>query len=232
MQEAPQAAFVSLQPSETNSIEVASYGAGVIEQVLQLGSLATTLFNDTKQYASLTRTESCTNGGLVEFEFIDVDQSETPTSGDSIRATYRDCFLAQLNKTVAGDFNISIDEISDTEAASIVTMQIDAADMEIADNQGTVLSLQNAFDVRYEERELNNALSVSGRALFLYDDGSDVLEDLIDNFEFTRVVSKQSARYTVTASGQVSSEVLQGQFDIVAGEGLSGFLGTYPEQGG
>lgn len=228
----PAAENVSLQMSETNAVDVANYGAGLIENTLELASLATNLLQATSLNTEPSRTDSCSNGGLVDFEFIDVDQNGSPSSGDMITAMYRDCFLPELNRTVAGDFSITVAENGDNGNGSLVQSgQINIDGIELADDLGNIISLEESFNFTFAASTLENQLSVSGSTVFLYDDGTSIQRDELNTFEFNRLLRKDLARYTITATGSVSSQVLQGQFEITTTNGIDGFLGTFPEQG-
>ncbi len=227
----PAAERVALEMDNNNALEVGDYGVSVVEKMLQLGGLAAALMTDTIEAPDAERADSCSNGGLVDFEFTDVDGNQRPSTSDTIKAMYRDCFLSQLNKTVAGDIVITVLENAESDGVTSYALRIDVADMEMADNQGTILTLEESFDVSYIDSALQNVLTVGGDTVLVYDDGATQLSDALEGFSFERTIHRDTARYSITAEGLVSSQVLQGQFEIVANTGVSGYMGTFPEQG-
>ena len=94
---------------QANAQDSAIMATILIEGMLQLTELGAQIIQTVDRRNEIQFSESCTGGGTAEYDFSDNDQNGTPSPGDSIRTTFRNCQLLSLNAAADGDFVISLE---------------------------------------------------------------------------------------------------------------------------
>ena len=215
----------------TRAADTVRDGTTLFEVTLQLADLAGTALRKAAESGALQSSYSCRNGGLADLDLTDVDMDGLPSPGDTLRVTYRDCSLVDVNPIVAGDFVIKLEPPAAPAAAgeTVYAGTFDAAAMTIH-MPGTVTV---TGDISFEARQapLGEFLAAGGNAQFTIGDGAAQNTEGLQDFEFTKQLSYETGRYSLSVAGQIDSQLLGGTFRYDGTHGLGGYFDTYPEQG-
>ncbi|MGI9234319.1 MAG: hypothetical protein ACR2RD_11860 [Woeseiaceae bacterium] len=203
------------------------------EGMLQLAGLAHSAIIEASESDALQFSSSCPNGGLVDFDLTDVDQDLKPSPGDSLRVTYRDCEVVELNGTAAGDFVVDLTSplVSPAAGEIVFAGSIDPTNLTIFSTPVANATVNDVLVFEVRKDRLTESIMIGGDASITVDDGSTQITESLAGFEFRKDQSFETARYTLQAQGLIDSSLLGGTFEFDTTGSISGYLNTYPEQG-
>lgn len=224
---------LSLSLSVDNAQNASTIAMSLSEGMLQLAGLAHSAIVEASESDALQFSSSCPNGGLVDFDLTDVDQDLEPSPGDSLRVTYRDCEAVDLNGIAVGDFvvNLTSPLVGPSTGEIVFAGSIDPTNLTIFSTPVASATVNDVLAFEVRKARLTESIIISGDASITVDDGSTQVTENLGGFEFRKDHSFETARYTLQAQGLIDSSLLGGTYEFDASRSISGYLGTFPEQG-
>ena len=225
--------------NDQNAPNVAIVTTALTEAMLQTGDVSNRAVKAVASVGTTQFSVPCSNGGAIDFTWSDNDQDGTVSTGDTIVAIFSDCFQPALNDVLAGTINITIQNppaLAEGESGYSFDAQMSGATTGNASSGGAsltgTLTVTSVFDNEGIAENLA-VTSVNDFELAITAPGTQTFTETISNFDASKSVSLRTARYILDASGQFSSELLNGRvvLSVPASESVSGYLNTYPNAG-
>lgn len=194
---------------------------GLTEQADQ-GMELLTLAAQILEAGLLTRqTFSCAVNGTVELTAIDANSDGSLDAGDTVTVTYVNC-----GSSVSGTLRLAVTAVAFAagEISSLDgTMTVD---LEFASSPTIVLDVTGTLAYRASA----DSLSWLGTGLAVTIAGGNQSEGLISG-RVAKTLAARTFDYTVTLSGTVDSDLLQGRFSFDTAPPLTGEFGWWPQAG-
>ena len=215
-----------------NAKQASIVAISTVEHILQIADETRKSVQSIWEAGASQFSSSCPNGGVVDYDFTDNDQNAEPSAGDVIRVTFRDCETVSLNAVAAGDLLINLTEPSDgVFSENNFASQVDPTSLDILTQFNRSLTTNGSFNIEILTAQLGQSILASGdTAVSATADGTTTL-DVLEQFQFSKTLSYETARFEISAMGTVDSESLGGEFTFEPTQTISGFFNTYPESG-
>jgi hypothetical protein len=226
------------------ALTTANYGpatelvATVSEAVLQIGQLATDAVDAVlAQPPSLTGIP-CANGGTFDLAFTDKNGDGIPNSGDSIQATYHNCFQSSIDDVVNGELSLSLGAAAasvsmDGQPSYSLSLQFGTA---FAVGSPPATGVSGSLAVSLVRDSLTTTLGTSSSTadnlnLSVAVNGKTYVEGP-RRLAFTKKLDYSSATYDLDLAMTYQSQALSGSLTLTTPASMSGFFNTYPIIGG
>ena len=214
-----------------NAQDAVLVGTSFIEGTLQVTGLATEILQSVEADPTAPST-ACSNGGTIDFTFSDNDQDGAPSPGDTIRASFSNCRTVELNAVASGDLLLTLDTPTQQSGPEdrYYRGRIDASSLVITADIGGTVTIGGEIAFTLDDELFTETTRASGDLDFEVTFMGQTVTESVSNFSVERTLLFDEARYSVTASGQITSELLDGTltYDPTT---LSGFLNTFPDAG-
>lgn len=236
--QAPEA--VPLKLTSSNLQPAGELAIGISEALLQTAQLAVDAIDQTRINGLIVSSSACANGSghSANYTLTDNDGNGKPSSGDTIRVSYTSCYQNGVDDWVNGDMVITL-------VAPAATTGWDGAPSYAAGIQfispftigslsqvSTVSGTLNVAMVRSGLQSTVSAISstaddwvttvnISGKT---YVEAAKAIQS-------SKLIDYSSARTYPTLSLTLQSQALGGSLKISTPTQLTGYFGTYPDQG-
>lgn len=230
----PPADTVPLALTTVNYGPATELVATVSEAVLQIGQLATDAVDAVLAHPPSLTGIACANGGTFDLVFTDKNGDGIPNSGDSIQATYHNCFQASIADVVNGELNISLG----AAAASVSMDGLPSYGLSLQFGSGFAVGsppatgVSGSLGVSLIRDSLTTTLDTSSSAaddlkLTVAANGTTYVEGP-RSLVLTKKLDYGSATYDLDLGMIYQSEALGGSLTLATPASVSGFFNTYP----
>lgn len=234
----PPAETIPLVLTTNNYGPATELTASVAEAVLQLGQLASDAIDQLRANPQNSMALPCVNGGTLDLVLTDNNADGIPNAGDSVHATYHNCFQASVDDAVNGDFTASL-------AAAPSTVSMD-------DQPSYVLNLQFGASFALGAAPSTTAFSGNLAVSFTRDSLTTTLaaaSSTADDLNFTVVqngktyveaprsllltkkIDYAGAVFELRLAMTYRSMALGGMVILTTPDYMGGFFNTYPTIG-
>ena len=237
------ASVVPLRLTDTNASQVAAAAFKSAESVLLLGLMAANHVQKVARNGALTFDLACSDGinfGKLRYTLVDADGNGRPSAGDKVTVQYDNCPEALLNQdSMVGTLTIRLSSVTDA-AQGAVAGSVDFGDgIRGAVNQALgetwlgSLNFSRTVSVLRDEISVNASAADDLRRKFTSVASLGVARgtDGYARPAMTRVLQRDTARASMTASMHVFSETLGGSFDLSMSPELGAYLESVPDSG-
>jgi hypothetical protein len=173
--------------------------------------------------------------GTISVEANDADGSGTLSTGDTVSATFNNCYTSIDGQSVNGGFSLTGLTISgDPQLANTgwtVGATFSFKSISIADISGTE-TVNGGFSYSGNTSDgINISASLSGTSLSVAESGGPTIS--LSNFHLTGTVNENTSAYLLYGSGRVTDSALNGyvNFDISSATPLQGIGDQDPDSG-
>ena len=210
----------------------------VAEAVLQLGMLATDAADQVRANPQNSASVACLNGGTVDLAFTDGDADGLLTNGDSIRASFHQCYQTSVNDVANGDITVTL-------AAAATTVSLDGEPSYVLDMQfvspftlgagASESTLSGGITVSLVRDSLTTILGVASNAsdnlnISVVVDGTTYTE-APRSLQLNKKLDYSAATVELRLAMVYRSQALGGQTTLTTQDYLGGYFNTYPTIG-
>jgi hypothetical protein len=210
----------------------------VAEAVLQLGMLATDAADQVWASPHSSGSVPCLNGGTLDLAFTDSNADGLLNNGDTIRASFHQCYQSSVNDVVNGDLTVTL-------AAAAVTASLDgepsyALDLQFVspftlgagESQSTV---SGDITVSLVRDSLTTTLGVASGAsdnlnISVVVNGTTYTE-APRSLKLNKKLDYSAATVELRLAMVYQSQALGGQMTLTTQDYLGGYFNTYPTIG-
>jgi hypothetical protein len=227
---------VALAITASNAKDAVTLPAAAGAATLQLGEMVADVARLTATKSSSSFGEPCPSGGSVDVVLTDTDQNRRPTSGDTLRATFRNCYAIALDDIVNGEVNFVLEApASGADEAYSGTATFSSGFSVGATGAQETVEVAGAIRIEWRLETLQTILRVTAAA-------QDNLQ-LIGVAQATRLVERvrapqlsktlryDFARHVIRIGLTYESQALRGRVDLSTSQDITGYLNVYPDQG-
>ncbi len=221
--------------SASNYGDAGAFTLAYMEATLQIGRMTELIVDEVAATNTFPSLKSCENGGTVQYDFIDNDQSGGPSSGDTIRMDFSDCFQEAVDTVVDGLVVIDLQPTNVMPTGySGFSANVDISDATLDVDGSIAVTVHGSLAVLFYENIHEQYLKVtpSGSQInYNFFDASTNVDEVLTGLTVTQRLSNDEGRYELEMTARVNSELLEFTFDISTHSPLSGFFQTYPDEG-
>jgi hypothetical protein len=209
------------------------------QQIAMLASLGYSTGLNSVSAAVISKTVACDTPpaggtpGTLAISVNDADNSATLTTGDTLSATFSNCYSS--GQTISGAFSLSALTINGSPGQAATAWNASATfsfkNLKIADASGNY-TVNGAFSFSGKTTDgVTITVSVNGTSLTVEKASGATLT--LSNFKFTSTNDDNTLAYSEYGSGQVNDSALSGyvNFQIPTTTPFTGTDGQYPGSG-
>jgi hypothetical protein len=212
--------------------------ATVAEAVLQLGQLATDAVDQLRANPQNSTVLPCANGGTLDLVLTDNNADGVPNSGDSVHASYHNCFQPSVDDAVNGDITVSLTTAPltvsmDNQPSYVFDLQFGAS-FTLGVAPSTTASSGN-LAVSLTRDSLTTTLAAASSTAddlnFTVSQNGKTYVEAPRSLRLTKKLDYGSATFELRLAMTYRSQALGGMLTLTTPDYMGGFFNTYPTIG-
>jgi hypothetical protein len=207
----------------------------VAEAVLQLAQLAADAVDQMRANPQNSTALPCPNGGTLDLTLTDNNADGIPNDGDSVHATYHNCFQSSVDDVADGDVTVSL-------AAAPSTVSMDNQPSYVLNLQfgpsfvlgvaPSTTTISGTLAVGLTRDSLTTTLAATSGAsddlsFSLVQNGTTYVE-APRSLQLSKKLDYSSANFGLTLAMTYRSQVLGGTLTLTTPQSVEGFFNYYP----
>lgn len=221
-----------------NAGNAAAFGLSLGDLVLALAHVDSNAVRALVTDPSPVVSRSCSNGGVVQYTWADLDGDGQRGVGDKLSIQYKDCAVAEVASIMRGTVVISVTAKGDGSHSLSIDhgaglLLVDQSDQSESHVFGT-------FNVAWRDDGMTNRITLSSSAnddlrlaASYQNETGKLVEDTerLQQIDIHKTLSREHARSSTKLSFKLVSFYLGGSVTVSTPVELSGYLDTFPDQG-
>jgi hypothetical protein len=210
----------------------------VAEAVLQLGQMATDAVDLLRANPQNSTSLPCVNGGTLDLVLTDNNADGVPNSGDSVHASYHNCFQASIDDVVNGDITVSLAAAPptmsmDNQPSYVIDLQFGASFTEGVAPSTTPFSGNLAISLTRDSltTTLTAASSTADNLNFTATVNGKTYVEAPRSLQFSKKLDYGSATFELRLAMTYQSQALGGMLKLSTPDYMGGFFNTTPTIG-
>ena len=226
---------IPLALTSANYSLAAELTVDVAEAVLQFAQLASDAADQLQANLQNPGTIACPNGGTLELTFTDSNADGVLNSGDSIQASYHDCYQSSVNDVINGDLTLKVGEAAATmsmDAAPSYAFELQFPAPFTVGSTGSASTVSGSLAVGILRDSLTTTLGAASTAaddlnIAVVANGKNYSE-APRSLVLHKKLDYSAATYELRLAMVYRSQALGGQVALATRDYVGGYFNTYP----
>jgi hypothetical protein len=226
---------IPLALTSANYSLAAELTVDVAEAVLQFAQLASDAADQLQANLQNPGTIACPNGGTLELTFTDSNADGVLNSGDSIQASYHDCYQSSVNDVINGDLTLKTGEAAATmsmDAAPSYAFELQFPAPFTVGSTGSASTVSGSLAVGILRDSFTTTLGAASTAaddlnIAVVANGKNYSE-APRSLVLHKKLDYSAATYELRLAMVYRSQALGGQVTLATRDYVGGYFNTYP----